>query len=79
MAIKFETVKAGDVLWSVYMTGKAPQRHQMVRKVEVQEVDREGRTAMVSTHGRGNHRVSARDIERYRRSPPKENRPTSPA
>lgn len=72
MEIKVESVKAGDVLWSVYSTGKCPQRQQMVRKVEVQEVDRDGRTAMVFTHGRGNHRVSARDIERYRRIPPKE-------
>ncbi len=71
MAIKFETVKAGDKLWDVHRQkmGNTTMSETCSWPVEVISIDENG--AMVRWNYNSPRRYSRRDIERLRRSPHK--------
>lgn len=74
MGVVFESVKAGDVLYSVTTerAGNTSMRRVAVRKVYVKEVDHENKRALCSWNGNTPSWFYARQVRRWRRSPPKE-------
>lgn len=77
MAVKFATVKAGDVLYDYHseQAGNTTMRRWSNWTVRVIEIDHEKRWALVSWNGNPPKRYSARQVSRLRRSPGKERDP----
>ena len=73
MAIKFETVKAGDVLYDYHSTqaGNTTMRRWSNWTVRVIEINHEQRWALVSWNGNPPRKYYGRQICRLRRSPGK--------
>jgi hypothetical protein len=73
VAIKFETVKAGDVLYDYHseQAGNTTMRRWGNWTVRVIEVNYEKRTALVSWNGNPPRKYYERQICRLRRSPGK--------
>lgn len=75
MAIKFEGVKAGDILYDVhrYKVDRANISKLGTWRVEIIEIDSTGAT--VRWNGNSPQRWARYRIERLRRSPPKKKSP----
>jgi hypothetical protein len=74
MAIKFDTVKPGDVLYSVHKYKVGNVRGMTATgtwPVHIISIADDGMSAMVSRPGRPDERLSRRRIEALRRSPHK--------
>lgn len=70
MAVKFDTVKAGDVLYSVYRVSVGNTTRSLPTSVPVvvKSIDADGCGATATANGRTRH-YSRAQIERLRRSP----------
>jgi hypothetical protein len=71
MAIKFDTVKAGDVLYSVYRRrmGNTMMSETACLPVKIVEIDHEAGYAMTSSNGNPVRRMPRSQIEKLRRTP----------
>lgn len=73
MAIKFETVKAGDVLYDCHRVkmGNTTASRMGTWVVKVIALDEDGRGASVQWNGNRATRWTRRQVERLRRTPSK--------
>jgi hypothetical protein len=73
MAIKWQTVKAGDVLYDARRTkmGNTTMSTLSVWEVRIIEIDHAAGAALVSWNGNPPKRYSSREVVRLRRSKPK--------
>lgn len=74
MTIKFEAVKAGDVLYDVRSERMGSTQMSLLccREVHVVSIDHAAGTAVTQTLGNQPRSEERSQIKRYRRSPPKE-------
>jgi hypothetical protein len=72
MAVKWETVKAGDVLYDVHKTKQGNTERSAVGcwTVVIETIDHEAGFAMVRWNGNPAKRYSRRQVERWRRNKP---------
>ena len=70
MAIKFETVKADDVLYSYHSSGKGVSRRMGNWEVRICEINHEEGWVIAMSLGR-KRRMVRRQVERLRRTPGK--------
>lgn len=73
MAVVFDGVKAGDVLYDVHRErmGNTTMRRTCVYVVNVKEVDQAARKALCSWNGNAPKWFYAAQVRKWRRSPPK--------
>ena len=74
MAIKFDSVKVGDVLYDVhrYKLANVNASRQGCWEVHVKQIDTVNQRALVAWNGNAPEWKRAREVEKYRRSRPKE-------
>jgi len=72
MAVKWETVQAGDVLWRVSSgkMGRSALRTKNIVPVKIVEIDHEAGYAMVSSNNNPVHRSAKRHVCALRRNKP---------
>jgi len=76
MAVKFETVQAGELLYDCHKTRVANRSTMGTWRVKVVSIDPEKQTAMCSWNGNPTELYTKRRLEKLRRKPyaPRKNR-----